>query len=411
MRPTMMATAIRFKFPFVPVRGQKLHLRRREVGTARAAGPCLTGTVPVLDTASVQLHDRLAALSLVCRRRFASGRRRGWVWATVIAAYVVGWSADARASPQARLVYGRGGAGDSCPDEHALRRAVAARIGYDPFFPFAPRTVVVSIAGRDNRIVAHVLLIDDQGHAQGERELASKSPDCSGLFDTVALTISIAIDPHALERVGPPVETVPSPAEAPSTPAPPPHAEPAAPVQSRPEPPSEAEHPAPPPATSPRWRVGAAFRGSLGLLPALAAGASLNAGMAWSRASVDLEVQGYFPASKSFASASSVTVWLLSGALVPCLRVSLLDLCALAVVGRLDATASNVTSARERVATYVGLGARVALVVPLAGRISFRAEGDVLGNLDPMTVTVGTLEPWKAPPVGGTLALGVLTSF
>jgi hypothetical protein len=32
-----------------------------------------------------------------------------------------------------------------CPDEPALRKAVAARVGYDPFFPWAEQTVVVQI--------------------------------------------------------------------------------------------------------------------------------------------------------------------------------------------------------------------------------------------------------------------------
>jgi hypothetical protein len=51
----------------------------------------------------------------------------------------------AGATPQARLVYSRGTGAEDCADEHALRRAVAARIGYDPFFPWAPKTVVASM--------------------------------------------------------------------------------------------------------------------------------------------------------------------------------------------------------------------------------------------------------------------------
>src|SRR4051812_40160467 len=56
-------------------------------------------------------------------------------------------AATARAEgPAARLVYARAPGTESCADEATLRRAVAARVGYDPFFPFAKQTVVVRFA-------------------------------------------------------------------------------------------------------------------------------------------------------------------------------------------------------------------------------------------------------------------------
>jgi hypothetical protein len=102
----------------------------------------------------------------------------------------------ADASLQAGLVYGRSGAAESCPDESSLRRAVAARVGYDPFFPMAPQTAVVTIADEGGRLVAHIQLVDEAGRAHGARELDSALADCGSLFDTVVLTVSIAIDPH-----------------------------------------------------------------------------------------------------------------------------------------------------------------------------------------------------------------------
>jgi hypothetical protein len=54
---------------------------------------------------------------------------------TLCALAVLSASRWAYATPSARLVYSRGHGAESCPDEHALREAVAARVGYDPFFP------------------------------------------------------------------------------------------------------------------------------------------------------------------------------------------------------------------------------------------------------------------------------------
>jgi hypothetical protein len=49
----------------------------------------------------------------------------------------------AHATPSMRVVYQRGQSVEHCPDEAALRGAVEQRLGYDPFFPWADRTIVV----------------------------------------------------------------------------------------------------------------------------------------------------------------------------------------------------------------------------------------------------------------------------
>src|SRR5580698_5235802 len=88
----------------------------------------------------------------------------------------------ANATPTSRLVYSRSSDADSCPDEQALRHAVAARVGYDPFFPYATRTIVVSIARRDRAFVASVDLVDEGGLSHGARELPAEG-NCTELLD------------------------------------------------------------------------------------------------------------------------------------------------------------------------------------------------------------------------------------
>ena len=43
----------------------------------------------------------------------------------------------ASAGASAHLVYVRGAGAEQCPGEQAIRAAVGARLGYDPFFPDA----------------------------------------------------------------------------------------------------------------------------------------------------------------------------------------------------------------------------------------------------------------------------------
>ena len=66
------------------------------------------------------------------------------------------WSLDASASPSARLIFGRGPGAESCPDEAVLRTEVSSRIGYDPFFPYAPRTVVLTMGGSGAKLTARI---------------------------------------------------------------------------------------------------------------------------------------------------------------------------------------------------------------------------------------------------------------
>src|SRR4051794_27128190 len=83
---------------------------------------------------------------------------------------------EARATPSAKLVYVRGSGATTCPDETELRRAVATRLGYDPFFPAASKTVIaqVSRAGTVTGYHGRVQIVGDDGNIRGERELATR---------------------------------------------------------------------------------------------------------------------------------------------------------------------------------------------------------------------------------------------
>ena len=133
--------------------------------------------------------------------------------ATVAALATVLASVTASATPSARLVYSRAHGAESCPDEQALRDAVSARVGYDPFFPWAKQTIIAAVApGSSRGFTASVSLVDEHDVDHGSRTLSTQG-ECRELVDVAALAIAIAIDPRSLiphpaptasEDVGPP---------------------------------------------------------------------------------------------------------------------------------------------------------------------------------------------------------------
>ena len=112
---------------------------------------------------------------------------------------VVAFTRAARAGQDARLDYDRNAGAEACPDESALRRSVAARLGYDPFSPRSKRAVVVRLRHEGAGHRGTVAVEEEGAPARAERSLYAAG-DCAELVEALALTISVAIDPLAAMR-------------------------------------------------------------------------------------------------------------------------------------------------------------------------------------------------------------------
>jgi hypothetical protein len=121
-------------------------------------------------------------------------------------AFLAFFSTRTLATPSSRLTYERGIGAELCPDESTLRRAVEQRLGYDPFFPWADRTMVARIRADATGLHGTVELLDAAGLVQGSRELSAPAPECAELVAGMALAISIAIDPTSVDRTRSPGE-------------------------------------------------------------------------------------------------------------------------------------------------------------------------------------------------------------
>jgi hypothetical protein len=309
----------------------------------------------------------------------------------------------ASAAPTARLVYSRGQDAASCPDEQSLRKAVAARVGYDPFFAWAQRTIVANVARREAAFVASVDLIDEQGIAHGARELRSAGA-CDELLDAVALAIAIAIDPQSL------VSPAAAPAPSASISAPPPS--PPAPVPA-PEPlkPDAVVLPSPPPPPSWRLEASAGAIASREFAPSVSLGVALGGAIRWPSLSVGVEARADAPASATAPGGGQVASWLVLGALVPCVYLGPVLGCALVQGGAMHAYSLEVSNALSRDVAWWAAGVRLGALIPIGGDFFLRPRAEILANLNRKTLEVNGQDAWEPEPVAESAGIDAVARF
>jgi hypothetical protein len=349
--------------------------------------------------------------------RRSSARAGVAACALLVAALV---ARSAWAAPTTRLVYSRDADAESCPDEDALRRAVAARVGYDAFFPWAKRTIVARISRSDGAFVASVDLVDERGIRHGGHQLRTES-ECSDLLDAVALAVAIAIDPQLLLARPAPIESASQ-----VTPAPPQPMDVPSPVTSAAPPVPPADVQPAPVLPGPTRAPPVVFEGSLGVTasigvtPAPAVGGTLGGAIRWRplrrglpamlQLSLGLEgfVAGSTDAARGGGSISSVPVL---ATLVPCLHVGPVFACPLAQAGTVFIAGEGVTGAQSATSRWWAVGGRVGGSLRLTDRLDLRLRVDVLRDLSLAAVQFNDQPQWTAPPVAGALGVDAVVRF
>jgi hypothetical protein len=315
---------------------------------------------------------------------------------------IAGVARAAVAGPSARLVYVRGPGAEQCPGEPAVRAAVAARLGYDPFFAWARDALFVDLTRAGGAFHVELKLVDADNLQRGARSLTVKGTDCSAVVDAMALTISLTIDPDSLTR-----GTPPPPPPPPEPPAPPP----------APPPPEPAPAPVPPPPEeSPpiHAHLGAAFVASDGAAPGIAFGALAFGGVRRAALSLDLEGRVDVPASGHGDSGVVVRSWIAAASLVPCVHVGWAYGCGVASAGWQTATAPEVGAPRTGGAFWAAAGPRLGLEIGLSPRWALRAWTEVLWTLERNSLAVVSYDPssvYRFGPLSGDLSLGLAFRF
>ncbi|APR85799.1 Hypothetical protein A7982_11148 [Minicystis rosea] len=327
------------------------------------------------------------------------------------------FTAPLRAEPPrtARLAFTRGAGAERCPDEAALRKSVTARLGYDPFREDASRSITAGVTRAGSALHGDVTLNDGAGHVSGTRRLTVTNDDCEELVASMALAISIAIDPEVLFRPSPPEAPIapppraPEPAPSASAPLPSPPRAPSPPSASIPEPLPAA---LPPPRPSRvRFRAGVGGVIAIGAAPAVNGGISTQVGFRHRAFSAALEGRFDVPATTAAPTGGTVRAGLTTASLVPCFHASVFAACGLATVGALRGVGTGVPGAKADVTPFATLGARAGVEIPIAGIFAADLHGDLAVTLTRTALQLDGRDVWITPRVAGAFGAGVLVHF
>jgi hypothetical protein len=298
------------------------------------------------------------------------------------------------ARPTARLTYTRAPGAESCPDEGAMRTLVATRLGYDPFAPDAPVRVEASLTRAASGYRAVVRSLDALGAVKGQRELSSRGDDCAELGTTLAMTMSILLDPRIFLQPGaPPTRPARDSDDSPFTP------------ERRVQPPPA------PPAEPVAIRAGADVTGDLGAAPSVAAGAGVFVGVGRRFWSVDVEGRVDLPAQLLRPDGTGVRSSLMVGMLVPCFHADLFVGCSVVAMGALQGEGVNVGSPAQGATFYAAAGLRAGFEAPLSARLAIRLHTDLMAPLTRTTLSDRAQDVWTTPALYVATGVGVLGHF
>jgi len=315
---------------------------------------------------------------------------------------VAALSSVAHAEPKAQLTYVREPGAEACPDESDVRKAVAQRLGYDPFGEHPLSTVAVTVGKSARGLRARIELTDAAGEPSGSRELTSLEANCLELAWAVELAISLAIDPLHFADAPPPSVAPARAAPAPSAEvkvATPPVAAPPAPAVTRVLEPKR------------RYRLGAGAFAVLGSSPSVAFGFRATAGVRARLWSMNLEARADIPAAAP-AAGGTVATGVYAGALVPCFHQLMFAGCGLVVLGAHHAIGTGYPNANDPWAFYAALGVRAAIEVKLHERLELQIAADLLAPLTRIKLQLDGIDTvFETPAVSGAFHLALAGYF
>jgi len=304
----------------------------------------------------------------------------------VAAGACVGAVALARAEPlPIGLVVSRGATAQGCPDRTELA-ALVEQVARRPHLAGATSSVAieaeVGFERTSDLLRAKVRL---GGAKTGERELTDTGPSCAPLAQAVAITLVLLAD-H-----GP---------EAPAVAAA-----------------SAATESVPPPSAWRAGRVSAVGGTGLGLVSTVAG--TISVGMfAERRSDWGLAGNVFFVAPRRTSlSPGEVRVWLLAAEAHLCRAAggdhrTSLAVCAGGAGGYLAAQGVGYPTSRATGFPWFAASARLALGGPIAGRLRWLAQAELLVPLRRQSFSIDALgTAWESRPVGGRLELGAELSL
>jgi hypothetical protein len=325
-----------------------------------------------------------------------------WSWrqrvvgAVVVVATGLLAARPAHAEEKARLVYVRGSGTAGCPAEIDLRLSVVARLGYDPFSPQASRVVLARIERRRAALVGIVELVNDAGLSSGRRELYAPKRRCDELARSMALSISLTIDPEralaarASGHSGGGVAFSALPAEPPSP-------EPAPPTPYR--------------THDLRLFAGVTALAAEGLLPTFALGGGAHLGIGWRSLSLQLEARLMTSFRHDLPSGGSLNGQTADSGLVGCRSFDLIGACVVAQLGIERVRSHELVDLATVTKIHGAAGPRFLLYFPQGTHVSLVVGLEGLLNLSRNRARMHRTDVWRSPLLSAALVVGAETDF
>jgi hypothetical protein len=285
-----------------------------------------------------------------------------------------------------------------CPDEQALRSALASRMGYDPVSAGAARLLRVVLARDKAGFVARAELRDATGRVTWSRE-PLRDADCRALVGGMGLAIKFAVDPYSSAT-----ELSVAPAPAPIVISPAPENPPQLPPRDRLSPAS---------ISRPKVRFGVRAAGAVGTAPAPTGTLSADLGAGWTYFSVAIEGRGDVPITGAVSDGVQLRTRIAAGSLVPCGHYRWFFGCGVVSAGALWAEGVNTLQPAVGTAVYAVAGPRAGVEweIPKLPSLALRLSVDLLVNLHPIIARVDGAHVWPTPPVAGLLGGGLVVKI
>lgn len=317
-----------------------------------------------------------------------------------LAAFLLSFAHGAYAAgplPRAELRYSTTTAG--CATDAEFRDAIQRRLGYSPFVSESPDLVVeVSIVPARHGLEGKIALSTPVGGPAGVRRLHADVSDCAELVQSLAVAVSIAIDPESESRVPPSPRATSSPLVEPS--APPTYA---ANVQGS----ALARTSAPP-----RPYASLAVAGHWGNQPHIALGPVIAIGVRWPSFALNLEARDEIGLGAASIDQARAYTSLLTIALVGCGHRSLFFLCGSANMGSLRATATLAGVETRASNLWGALGIHPGVQVALGSTFALRFSLDARVSLVRTVLVVDAKDAWSPlSPLSLGTNVGVLAYF
>ena len=303
-----------------------------------------------------------------------------------------------------------------CLSPEALSAGIAARLGYDPFASESNIVVETRVDRRArSRFVASITLRDG-ARVLGRRELEARS--CEGLASLLELAVSVAVDPLVSEREA--SEPTATPADTTSF------------TESREEPPwpmddgndwlprldrdwpsdvsANASTPEPEDDARARLLLGGGLHVTAGSAPSLGFGADFVIGAAWEWFSLRVEARGDLPVTKA-VNGGRVRSVVSTVSILPCVRASVFDLCALARGGILWSEGVDFDQSGSFTSGLFELGARVNVGIPITNGWEVIVYADAAYAVARTALLVDAAEIWRNPAMTFLVGVGPLYRF